>query len=114
MSVLSPTALLRKATEYALFTCIVSGIPPPIVQWSTPNGTITEKRGKVSITETTINSADGELVLIRSQLLILNLTNSDQQLYTCTGKHSVDVNNFIGAVNNASASLLVRGKPEIY
>ena len=111
---LSPMNLERKAAEYALFTCDVSGLPVPTVQWSRNNEMIVQTKGKFTI-ETTAESTDNEgPVLVRSKLLILNLTDTDQHLYTCTGYHSFFIENYIGAVRNASASLLVRGKYCMY
>lgn len=49
---------------------------------------------------------------VSSHLLILNLTLTDQQRYTCTGVHSFNISNFIGAVSSASTFLYVRGEKE--
>ena len=108
----SPTELQRQAAEYAVFTCVITAFPVPIIQWtgSHTNDPIAERRGKLEIRNTLDDSSVTGPFSVETRLTILNLTFTDQQTYTCTGLSQVDVQNFINATSSASADLFVSGK----
>ena len=107
-----PVSLQRNAAEYALFSCTVTGLPIPIVQWSrTPSSQIlSQQLGKFDISTQIDNSSLTGPHSVTTQLIILNLTITDQETYTCSGLNPFNIENFIGAQSNASASLFVNGK----
>jgi hypothetical protein len=112
---ITPASLQRNATQYASLICEVSGLPPPIVTWtsSSSNGEITNTLGKYTITTSTKYTSDTGPTVVESNLLILNLTATDERLYTCTGSHLFFIDNFIGADNSSSSSLQVRVSPRV-
>ena len=67
-------------------------------------------RRKFTIASKVISTSETGLRFVSSTLVILNLTLTDQQNYTCSGITSFNISNFIGARSNASATLFVRGK----
>ena len=107
-----PVSLQRNAAEYADFSCTVTGLPIPIVQWSrTPSSQIlSQELGKFDISTQIDDSSLTGPHSVTTRLIVLNLTITDQETYTCSGLNPLNIENFIGAQSSASASLFVNGK----
>ena len=107
-----PISLSRNASQYAVFTCRISGLPAPSIQWisTLSNKPLSNVRRRFTITSKVVSTSETGPTLVSSTLVILNLTINDQQTYTCSGITPFNIRNFIGAQSNASASLFVRGK----
>ena len=95
-------------TYGASFTCSVTGIPRPSVTWSRIESgeeiTISNSEKFVITSSNMIEEYGVETVT--SELMIMDLTVSDELTYLCRGRN--DVENVIGAVNVSSASLTVQ------
>ena len=107
-----PTNLSRNASQYAVFTCLISGLPVPSIQWirTMSSEPLSNVRRKFTIASKVVSTSETGLRFVSSTLVILNLTLTDQQNYTCSGITPFNISNFIGARSNASATLFVRGK----
>ena len=111
-----PTTLQRRAAEYAVFICQITAFPEPIIQWTRTGTTnpITSRIGKFEIKSVLDDSSVTGPYSVETQLTIFNLSFTDQQVYTCSGISQVNVENFIDAQSNASASLSVNGREFCY
>ena len=107
-----PITLQRQAAQYAVFKCQITSFPAPVVQWTRTGSVdpITDRRGKFEIKTTLDDSSITGPYSVETQLVIFNLSFTDQQTYTCAGISQVNVQNFINARSNASASLFVNGE----
>ena len=91
------------------FECRATGIPPPAIEWtgSRLSQPIAPREGKYDIISDTRLEVQGVGPhVVTSQLIILNLTISDEQLYTCTGTNTI---NSIEYTANVVASLAILG-----
>ena len=110
-----PDSLQLLRGQFAIFSCVVTGLPAPPVQWIRNNsydvnGTlITPLRFKHVIQESVQLGVDGPDT-VSSRLTIGNLSNIDQGHYTCRGVNAYDTENFINARESASVYLAVFGK----
>ena len=121
------TPTVRNQSDSVTFTCSFVGVPAPSIDWykqDNPelNNGLAGKRETddardvlivnspgVSIVESTIQRMDN-LEESQSALTISSLVRSSNEgLYTCRGRN--DVENVIGTVMDASATLTVHGKP---
>ena len=110
---LTPASLERLRGQFAVFSCIVTGLPSPPVQWIRNNSfgevTITPSRFKHSIEQSVQSSSDGPDT-VSSMLTIGNLSNIDEGQYICRGINTFNTENFIDARESASVYLGVFGK----
>ena len=110
---LTPEFLQRLRGQFAVFSCTVTGRPPPPVQWSRNNsyGLIPISRSpfKHSIRESVQFSMDGP-DSVSSTLTIGNLSNIDDGQYTCRGLNDYNTSNFINARESAMVYLAVFGR----
>ena len=95
-----------------MFECQITSFPAPVIQWTRTGSVdpITDRRGKFEIKTTLDDSSITGPYSVETQLVIFNLSFIDQQTYTCAGISQVNVQNFINARSNASASLFVNGE----
>ena len=84
----------------------MSGLPQPYIQWNKSGEKLSSKTGKIIIKEQEPYIEKG-LVIVSSSLLITNLSQSDQSVYTCIGIDSLSIKNYINATREASANLTV-------
>ena len=69
---------------------------------------ITPINGKFVINQ--VSDSSSVPGVVQSTLVILNLTISDAEQYTCTGENSFNVINLLGAVSTERANLSVQCK----
>ena len=110
---LSPEFLQRLRGQFAVFSCVVTGLPAPLVRWTRNNSfgvvDITQSRFKHSIQESNQTTVDGPDI-VSSTLTIGNLSNMDDGQYTCRGIDTFNTVNLINARESAVVDLSVFGK----
>ena len=77
-----------------VFQCRATGIPPPAIEWtgSQLSQPIMAREGKYDIIgDTTLEDQGVGPHVVTSQLIILNLTISDEQSYTCNGANTINM-----------------------
>ena len=94
-------------------TCVVAGIPRPSVSWSSFNvssglqDNIVNDSVKYDIVET-YHSGEQGLMRVRSELTVLNLSKTEDELYyRCDGSNNVT--NLLDVQSTSHASLTVQG-----
>ena len=106
------TDTIGNESSSASLTCVVAGIPQPSVSWSTSNSSgfqtdIVNDSLKYAIVET-YESGDQGLLRVRSELTVLNLSKTEDELdYRCDG--SSNVTNLLNVLSTSQASLTVQG-----
>ena len=106
---LTPDFLQRLMGQFAVFSCVVTGLPAPPVEWVRNNSfVITRSRFKYSIQENVQSGVDGPDT-VHSTLTIANLSNIDNGQYTCRGVNLYNTENFINARELAFIYLAVFG-----
>ena len=110
--VLPVADVIGNETFSASLTCVVQGIPIPVVAWtaedssSNLNNDSTNNTFKYSIKET-VMVFEG-LSRIKSVLTIANLSLGDESTYRCAGSNNVT--NLLGVVADSDAILTVQGR----
>lgn len=74
------------------FTCTANGAPKPTISWNR----------NISMTKSSINTFDGGSIL-----MLTNVTNSEEGIYTCTAKNR-------GTPVKQKVKLTVHGKHSIF
>lgn len=109
--VVAAAAVTGNETFAAMFTCVVAGIPLPLVTWSAGisldnlNTTIANDTVKYLIEETV--SLQG-LSNVTTVLTIMDLSKADELRYRCAGDNNVT--NLLGVAPDSEAMLTVQGQ----
>ena len=98
---LTPTSTVVTSPNTASFVCQASGVPMPLITWSSSNRTTLRSGGNIRITDS--QKSDG----VQSVLEVLMTSPSVSGIYWCFAENSIQ-NSTVTV--SANVSLLVNGK----
>ena len=84
--------------------CIGAGYPPPIVQWSKINGSLSDR---VSSTNMSMSTNEGNVTRVTVDLLITRISREDTGVYVCSAS------NLLNTITR-NISLVVQCKYVVY
>ncbi|XP_065913065.1 hemicentin-1-like isoform X2 [Dysidea avara] len=89
--------------DTTIITCEAIGYPPPTVEWSRTNGTLSDR---VSVSSVSVPTGNGNVTSVSVNLTLTNANREDTGLYECSASNSV-------GSDNRNISVTVQYQPEI-